>query len=47
MAKEIIDYIYDRVVIRHAEDRKRTNIVSDENYVGDENPLFGRINGAP
>ena len=34
-------------MIRSAEGRRRENVDDDDYYVDDDNPLFGRINGAP
>ena len=44
--EEMIDTIYNRFMIRCAEGRRRKIVDSDEKYVDDKNPLFGRINGA-
>ena len=43
----MIDNTYNRFMIRPAEGRKRKIVESDNDYIDDENPLFGRINGAP
>ena len=47
LAEEIIDNTYNRFMIRRAEERRRTIVHSDDDYIDDENPLFGCINGAP
>ena len=47
MYKEMIDKTYDRFMVQHAEGRRRKIVDSDDDYVDDENLLFGRINGAP
>ena len=47
LAVEMIDNTYDRFMIRHAEGRRRTIVDYDDDYIDDENPLFGQINGAP
>ena len=44
------DMVYntqDRFMIWSAEYRRRTIVDSDDYYIDEENPLFGRINGAP
>ena len=46
-AEEMIDKTYDRFMIWCSEGRRRTVVDSDDDYVNDENPLFGQINGAP
>ena len=38
---------YDRFMIWSAEGRRRTIVDSDDKTFDDDNPLFGRINGAP
>ena len=43
----MIDNTYDRFMMRRAEGRRRTIVVSEDDYVDNDNPLFGRINGAP
>ena len=47
LAEEMIYNTYNRFMIRCAEGRRRTIFDSDDHYVDDENPLFGRINGDP
>ena len=47
LAEEMIDNTYDRFMMRRAEGRRRTIVDSDDDNADDENPLFGRINGAP
>ena len=47
IAEEIIDNTYDRFMICSAEGRRRTILESDDETFDDDNPLFGRINGAP
>ena len=47
LAEEMIDNTYARFVIRRAEGRRRTVVDYDDDYVNDEYPLFGLINGAP
>ena len=47
LAEEMIDNTYDRFMMRSAERRKRNIVDSDDKTFGDDNPLFGRINGAP
>ena len=47
LAEEMIDNTYDRFMIRSAEGRRRTIVDSDDETIFDDNPLFGRINGAP
>ena len=46
-AEEMIDNRYDRFMIRRAEGRRRKFLDSDDDYVDEENPLFGHINGDP
>ena len=46
LAEEMIDNTYDRFMMRRAEGRRRTIVDSDDDYVDNDNPLFGRINGA-
>ena len=46
LSEEMIDKTYDRFIIRHAEGRMRIVVDSDDDYIDEENPLFGRINGA-
>ena len=45
--EDMKDNIYDRLIIRHAEGRRRTIYESDDDYVDDKNTLFEWINGAP
>ena len=47
MAKDMIDNTYDRFMMRSAEGRRRNIVDSDDETFDDDNPLFGRINGAP
>ena len=47
MYEEMIDNTYYRFMICRAEGRRSTIVDSGENCVHYENPLFGRINGAP
>ena len=47
MDKEMIDNTHDRFMIRNAEGRRRKIVDSDDDYVDNTKPLFGRINGAP
>ena len=42
----MIDITYDRFMIRQKYGRRGTIVDSDNDYVNDKNPLFGRINGA-
>ena len=46
LAEEMIDNTYARFVIRRAEGRRRTVVDYDDDYINDEYPLFGLINGA-
>ena len=43
----MIDNTYSRFMVLRAEGKRRTIADSDDKTVDDENPLFGRINGAP
>ena len=43
----MIDNTYDSFMIRSAEGGNRTIVDSDEKTFDDDNPMFGRINGAP
>ena len=43
----MIDNTYNSFMIRCAEGSKRIIVDSEDDYVDDENPLFGRINGDP
>ena len=43
----MIDNTYDRFMMRSAEGRRRNIVDSDDETFDDDNPLFGRINGAP
>ena len=45
--EEMIDNTHDRFMIRCAEGRRTKIVDSDDDYVDDDNPLFGRINDAP
>ena len=47
LGEEMIDNTYNRFMIRRTERGGRTVVDSDDDYVDDENPLFGRIYGAP
>ena len=47
ISEEIIDNTYDRFRIRSAEGGRRTIVDSDDKTFDDDNPPFGRINGAP
>ena len=47
LAEEMIYNTYDRFMMWSAEGRRRTIVESDEETFDDNNPLFGRINGAP
>ena len=47
LAEDIIYNTYDRFMIRSAEGRRRTIVDSDDETFDDNNPLLGRINGAP
>ena len=47
LAEEMIDNTYDRFIMRSTEGRRRTIVDSDDKTFDDDNPLFGRINGAP
>ena len=47
LAEEMINNTYYRFMIRSAEGRIRTIVESDDETFDDDNPLFGRINGAP
>ena len=47
LVEEMIDNTYDRFMIRSAEGRRRDIVDSDDETFNDDNPLFGRINGAP
>ena len=47
LAKDMIDNTYDRFMIQISEGRRRNIVDSDDKTFDDENPLFGRINGAP
>ena len=43
----MIDNTYDRFMMRSAEGGRRNVVDSDNETFDDDNPLFGRINGAP
>ena len=43
----MIDNTYNRFMIQSVEGRRRTIVDSDDETVGDNSPLFSRINGAP
>ena len=43
----MIDNTYNRFMIWFADGRRRTIVYSDDKTVDDNNPLFGKINGAP
>ena len=45
--EEMIDNTYNRFIIQRTEGRRRTIVDSDDDCSDDDNPLFGRINGAP
>ena len=47
IAEEIIDNAYNRFMMRSAEGRRRNIVDSDDETFDDDNPLFGRIDGAP
>ena len=47
LPEEIIDNTYNRFMMRSAEGMRRTIVDSDDETFDDDNPLFGRINGAP
>ena len=47
LAEEMIDNTYNRFIMRISEGRRRNIVDSDEKTFDDDNPLFGRINGAP
>ena len=47
IAEEIIDNTYDRFMMWSSEGRRRNIVYSDDETFDDDNPLFGRINGAP
>ena len=47
LAEYIIYNTYDRLMMRSAEVRRRNIADSDDKTFDDDNPLFGRINGAP
>ena len=46
LARYIIYNTYNRFMIWNAEGRRRTIVDSDDEAVYENNPLFGRINGA-
>ena len=43
----MIDSTYDRFMMRSAEGRRRNIFDYDDETFDDDNPMFGRINGAP
>ena len=43
----MIDNTYDRLMMRIEEGTRRNIVDSDDKTFDDNNPLFGRINGAP
>ena len=43
----MIDNIYNRLMVRSAEGRRSNIVDSYDETFDDDNPLFGRINGAP
>ena len=45
LSVEMIDY--NRFMIRRVEEMRSKIVDSDDDYVDDKNPLFGRINGVP
>ena len=47
LSEEMIYDTYNRFMIRRAEERSRIIFDSNDDYVNDNKPLFGRINGAP
>ena len=47
LAEDMIDNTYNSFMIRSAEGRRGGVVDSDEKIIDDDNPLFGRINGAP
>ena len=47
LAEEMINNTYDIFMMRSVEGRRRTIVDSDDETFDDDNPLFGRINGAP
>ena len=47
MYEEMIDNTYNKFMIRIAKGRRRTIVDSDDETIDDDNPMFGRINGAP
>ena len=47
LAEYMIDNTYNRFIIQRAEGSRTENVDSNDDYVDDENPPFGRINGAP
>ena len=47
LAEEMIDNTYDILIMRSADGRRRNIVDSDDKTFDDDNPLFGRINGAP
>ena len=47
LAEKMIGNTYDRFMMWSVEGRRRTIVDSYDETVDDDNPLFGRINGAP
>ena len=47
LTEDMIDNTYDMFMIRRSEGRRRTIFDSEDDYVDDENPLFGRTKVAP
>ena len=47
ISEEMIDNTYDKFTIQSSEGRRRNIVDSDDENFDDDNPLFGRINGAP
>ena len=47
LAEEILDNTYNRFMMRSVEGRRRTIVDSYDKTFDDDNPPFGRINGAP
>ena len=47
LAEDMIGNTYNMFMIQSAEGRRRNIVDSDDETFDDDNPLFGRINGAP
>ena len=47
ISEEMIDNTYDRFMMWSADGRRRTIVDSDDETFHYDNPVFGRINGAP